>query len=83
MITLNDGTRIDFEYDGSFWHDNKQKIQDRRRDEFLKKQGYKILRIESDRGIPTWETLLDKINYLKNGHSFAYAKIDNKGNVID
>lgn len=82
LIILDDGTKIDFEYDGTFWHDDEQKIQDRRRDEFLKKQGYKIIRIESNKGIPKWETILDEINFLKDGHSFAYVKIDNKGNVI-
>lgn len=82
LITLDDGTKIDFEYDGAFWHGKEQKAQDRRRDEFLKKQGYKIFRLESDRGIPKWETLLEGINKLKNGHSFVYIEIDKKGNVI-
>lgn len=82
LITLDDGTKIDFEYDGTFWHDKGQKTQDRRRDEFLKKQGYKIFRLESDRGIPKWETLLEGINKLKNGHSFVHIEIDKKGNVI-
>jgi very-short-patch-repair endonuclease len=43
--------KIDLEYDGSFWHQDDQK--DRKRDEYLKSQGWKILRIKSRRMIPS------------------------------
>ena len=63
VININD-VQIDIEYDGWYWHQDKQK--DRRRDEFVKSQGYKVLRIKSIRTIPTIEAINDKINILLN-----------------
>lgn len=54
--------KIDIEYDGAYWHQDKQK--DRRRDEYVKSQGYKVLRIISDRTLPTQEQLAEKIDFL-------------------
>lgn len=83
LITLENEIKIDFEYDGLFWHDAEQKKKDRKRDEFLKSQGYKIFRVESDKGVPFWDTLFNGIEYLKqNEHNFTCVKIDNNGNVI-
>lgn len=57
--------KIDIEYDGHYWHKNlKQK--DRARDEIVKKQGYKILRIEGEKIIPSKEEISEKINILLN-----------------
>lgn len=56
--------KIDVEYDGKYWHNNEQK--DRRRDEFTKSQGYKILRIKSRREYPKKEDIKEKIDYLLN-----------------
>jgi len=39
-----DDIKIDIEYDGWYWHKDQQK--DRRRDEFLKSQGWKILELK-------------------------------------
>lgn len=84
LIVLKNGVKIDFEYDGTFWHDKEQKKKDRRRDEFLKKNGYKIFRLESSRGLPSWEILLSGLEYLKqDNHNFTRIKIDDKGNVIE
>ena len=58
------GVMIDVEYDGNYWHQDKQR--DRRRDEFVKSQGYKILRIKRDRKMPTLEEMMDKISELTN-----------------
>lgn len=44
---------IDVEVDGLYWHQDHQK--DRRRDEIVKKQGYKILRIKFDHELPLIE----------------------------
>lgn len=63
VVRVN-GVKIDVEYDGRYWHQDKQK--DRRRDEFVKSQGYKILRFESDRLIPTDEQIKDCISELVN-----------------
>jgi very-short-patch-repair endonuclease len=57
-------TKIDIEYDGSYWHQDKQK--DRKRDEFLKTQGWKILRIRSGQKVPTLIELQNSIEKLIN-----------------
>jgi len=68
------GVSIDIEYDGNYWHQDKQK--DRKRDEFIKSQGYKILRIKSDRNIPTLKQLVKAINCLvKSNHSYKEIRL--------
>lgn len=57
-----DGVKIDVEYDGRYWHQDKQK--DRRRDEVVKSKGYKIIRIESDRTLPTEEQIRSAVQTL-------------------
>jgi very-short-patch-repair endonuclease len=57
-----DNIKIDVEYDGWYWHKDEQ--HDRRRDEFLKSQGWKVLRIKSRRMVPKLEILLEKIEKL-------------------
>lgn len=61
VVNVN-GCKIDIEYDGAYWHQDQQK--DRRRDEFVKSNGYKVLRIKSDRMIPTIEEINQKIDIL-------------------
>ena len=75
LIIMSDGTKIDFEYDGSFWHDKEQKIKDRRRDEFLKRNNFKIIRIESRRSIPTWEQIQSEIDYLMEDKTRMFSHI--------
>lgn len=62
-ISIND-INIDVEYDGHFYHQDKQR--DRRRDNFVKSQGYKVLRIKGAKKdpIPTKEQLQEAINTL-------------------
>jgi len=55
-------TKIDLEYDALFWHQDKNK--DRRRDEFLKSEDWKILRIRSGKLLPTLEQIEESINKL-------------------
>jgi very-short-patch-repair endonuclease len=57
-------SKIDIEYDGKYWHQDN--LKDRRRDEFLKEQGWKVLRIKSGRLIPNLADLLSSINELSN-----------------
>jgi very-short-patch-repair endonuclease len=57
-----DNIKIDIEYDGWYWHQDYQR--DRRRDEYLKSQGWKILRIKSGHKMPTTEQLKDTISKL-------------------
>lgn len=75
MLNINN-IKIDIEYDGWYWHKDKEK-EDRKRDEFLKENGYKILRIKSKRKIPTKEQLIKAIDYLvKSNHSYFEIKLD-------
>lgn len=60
-LFIND-MKIDIEYDGWKWHTNFQK--DRKRDEFLKSQGWKILRIKSGKKTPSFEQLINAIQKL-------------------
>lgn len=61
--------KIDVEYDGGYWHQDKQK--DIKRDKFLQSQGFKTLRIRSGHKVPTEEELFDAIDYLVNTeHNF-------------
>lgn len=68
-----DGVLIDVEYDGKYWHQDK--IRDRRRDEFVKSQGYKILRISSNRTVPTKQQLFDNIKILTTTDKY-FIKVD-------
>lgn len=71
MIVVN-GIKIDVEYDAPYWHKDKEK--DRRRDEFIKSCGYKILRIKGNTTIPTLKDIVDKIDILINTDK-KYEKI--------
>jgi hypothetical protein len=65
---------IDIEYDGSYWHQDMQR--DRRRDEYIKSLGYKILRIKSRRDIPAKEELIQAIDCLvKSNHRYLEINI--------
>jgi len=57
-----DDIKIDLEYDCYHWHKDQQK--DRKRDEFTKSQGWKILRIKSGHKIPSLEQIIESINKL-------------------
>lgn len=74
VVCINN-ERIDVEYDGVYWHQDTQK--DRRRDEYVKSQGYKVLRIKSRRSVPTASQLKEKIDYLvKDNHSYTELNLD-------
>lgn len=78
LIKMPNGTKIDFEYDGTHWHNENTKNRDRRRDEFLKRNGFKIIRIESKRSIPSWEQIKEEIDYIMEDetHTYAHLNID-------
>lgn len=50
------------EYDGSYWHQDKQR--DLKRDKFLQSQGFKALRIRSGHLLPDEDELFSAIDYL-------------------
>lgn len=69
VIVVGD-IHIDVEFDGRYWHQDKQR--DRRRDEVVKSKGYKVFRILSDKRLPTIEQIREKINFLTTTqHSFT------------
>lgn len=52
-MTIIDGIKIDIEYDGWYWHKDKQE-EDMRRDFFVESKGYKVIRfIAYDNRLPT------------------------------
>ena len=61
MLAYINNIKIDVEYDSWYWHEFKR---DRKRDEFLKSRGFKILRIKSGKKIPPKKILFEKINEL-------------------
>lgn len=65
-IIINE-IKIDIEYDGAFWHQNF--AQDRQRDGYLKKHGYKILRIRGGVNVPPFDSIQEKINILLTTNS--------------
>lgn len=69
MIVV-DGIRIDVEFDGQHWHKDEDK--DRRRDEFVKSQGYKVLRILGNNEIPSKEDLIEVVQKLVTTNSLYH-----------
>lgn len=59
-----DDIKIDIEYDGWYWHKNKQK--DLKRDKFLQSYGFKILRIRSGTLLPAENELFNAVSHLVN-----------------
>ena len=67
---------IDVEYDGWYWHENKQE-EDKRRNYFLIRKGFKVLRFQANKEIPTISQIKDAIDYLvKDNHSLCIVKLD-------
>lgn len=73
-IIFNDDIKIDIEYDGWYWHQNKGK--DRARDEISKSYGWKILRIKGGCELPTEEQLIEAIDKLVGGYSYTQIVLD-------
>ena len=71
-----DGVDIDVEYDGWYWHKDRAE-QDRRRNYYLMRRGFKILRIRSNYQLPTKQQLISAIDYLIEGdHHITYIDLD-------
>jgi len=63
-----DELKINIEYDAWYWHNE---FRDRRRDEFLKSEGWKILRIKSSHLLPDFNILDIMINkIIENGTQY-------------
>lgn len=63
MIEVN-GTKIDVEFDGKYWHQNKER--DDKRDAYMFSKGFKVLRIIGNHYIPSRELIEQSINELIN-----------------
>lgn len=63
FIEVN-GVKIDVEYDGAYWHQDKEK--DEKRNVSVIANGYKVFRIISDSKLPTDKELTEEINQLIN-----------------
>lgn len=73
-----DDIYIDVEYDGKYWHKNR-KEQDNRRNYYLTRRGYKVLRILANERdmLPEEQQIKDAIDYLvKGNHSIAYIDMN-------
>ena len=69
MVVVDD-CKIDVEYDCWYWHKDEKK--DCRRNEIVRRNGYKIFRIKSYTKIPSDEQIKDAIDYLvKDNHDFV------------
>ena len=70
------GVYIDIEYDGWYWHKNRQE-QDKRRNWYLIRRGIKVLRVRSNYEMPTKQQLINAIDYLLTDNcSLAYIDLD-------
>lgn len=71
-----EGQFIDIEYDGWYWHKNRQE-EDKRRNHFVMDNGYKVLRIRATREIPTKKQIIEAVDYLvKGNHSLKIIELD-------
>lgn len=66
-LHIND-CKIDVEYDGMYWHQDKSK--DKRRDVYLNSLGYKVLRIKANREIPDEDIIIQTITNLINSTTY-------------
>lgn len=75
MAIIN-GIKIDIEYDGWYWHKDREK-QDRNRDYFVKSRGYKVLRFfaYADR-LPTEEELITAIKQLTTNKKYLKVELN-------
>ena len=68
--------QIDVEYDGWYWHKDKI-VQDYRRNGFVLKQGFKILRIRSNNKLPNKEQINEAIEKLRfSDKKIIYIDLD-------
>ena len=75
-----DDKNIDIEYDGWYWHQDLQ--HDRRRDEFLKSNGWKIIRVKGSHKIPTENQIQEAINQIiVNGYSYTEIVLEDWKNI--
>lgn len=64
-----DGVLIDFEYDGLYWHKDREDY-DRRRNYYLIDKGYRIVRVKANKkdDMPSKQQIQDAVDYLVKGN---------------
>ncbi|MHB0943242.1 DUF7487 domain-containing protein [Paenibacillus sp. ALE1] len=76
IALIIDDIKIDIEYDGAVFHKYRQ-IEDRKRDEYAKSKGWKILRIKSAHKVPCIEEIKTKIESLiDSDHTYSEIVMD-------
>ena len=71
--------KIDFEYDGEYWHKNRGQ-KDAARNTVLMREGYKIIRIKANSKdeIPSKKQIEDAVDYLvKGNHHIVFIDMNN------
>lgn len=75
-LLIVEGVYIDVEYDGWYWHKNA-KEKDKKRDFFVMRRGFKVLRYQSNGELPTAEQILANVQYLVNSeHKHLIVKMN-------
>lgn len=75
-LLIIDDIKIDVEYDGWYWHKDKQEY-DKRRDYYWMRRGYKVLRYQSNGELPTPEQIKEDVKYLlSTEHHHLIKKIN-------
>lgn len=70
------GVKIDCEWDGEYWHRHRSE-QDKKRNKYLSRRGFKILRFVSKRAFPTDEQIVKAVqDLIDSEESIKYIKLD-------
>lgn len=74
---------IDVEYDGNYYHKNRENY-DNKRNGYVMKHGYKILRIKGDKNdnLPTENIIKKAVDYLVHNHSIIYIDMNKQDEDI-
>ena len=67
VVEINE-TKINFEYDGWYWHKDRVE-EDNERDSVVIKEGYKVIRVKGNKSnsIPTENKIKEAVNQILNG----------------
>lgn len=77
-LVFVDDVKIDFEYDGNYWHKNRGQY-DAARNAVLMDNGYKIVRIKANNkdDMPTAEQIKNAVDYLvKDNHHLVFIDMN-------
>lgn len=72
LLTINN-VKIDIEYDGWYWHKNRQE-EDRKRNYFLRNRGFKVIRFLANVAVPSEEEIKQAVDYIVKGNHSLYIK---------